>query len=106
MSEIPVSTTVTRYLVSCIPAEHQDAHHFSITVERRGINQWAVCRYSETADANGNWEYEPQPSSREDEYLSAHRHTLEDALKLAKTLAPTLTAGNNTVQDVLDGKYN
>lgn len=37
---------VTRYQVSCLPAHHPDAVHFTLTVERRDINpdRWAVLR--------------------------------------------------------------
>lgn len=57
---------VTRYQVSCLPAHHPDAVHFTLTVERRDINpdRWAVLRSGFCYDAKGREKYEPLPSFR------------------------------------------
>ena len=94
---------VTRYQVSCLPSDDPDAYHFTLTVERRDVNpdRWAVMRGSFCLDAKGREEYEPNPSSRTDAFKRRYRHSLEDALALAKRIAPTLTVMGHTVDDAL-----
>ena len=55
---------VTRYQVSCLPSDHPDAIHFTLTVERRDINpdRWAVLRSGFCYDTKGREKYEPIPS--------------------------------------------
>ncbi len=91
----------TRYEVSCLPPDNINAHHFSITVEWRGRDRWAVCRFKECLGTDGEWDYEPMSSSREDDWLATHRFGLDEALELAKTAAPLMTVNGLTVADVL-----
>lgn len=92
---------VTRYQVSCLPSDHPDAIHFTLTVERRDINpdRWAVLRSGFCYDTKGRKKYEMIPSSRTDAFKRRYRHTLEDALEIAKRVAPTLTVMGHTVED-------
>lgn len=94
---------VTRYQVSCLPAHHPDAVHFTLTVERRDINpdRWAVLRSGFCYDAKGREKYEPLPSSRTDAFKRRYRHSLDEALALAKRIAPTLTVMGHTVEDAI-----
>lgn len=102
---VPVPTAVeriTRYDVSCLTDE-RDAIHFTITVEDRGDNRWAVCWAGRGClnAATDEWDYEMRPSEREDDWLAAHRFDLDTALAHARRLAPTLTVNGWTVADVL-----
>lgn len=45
---------------------------------------WAVTFMGRTLNRDGEWEFEPQPSSREDDYLARNRFTLDEALTLAR----------------------
>jgi hypothetical protein len=92
---------VTRYEVSCIPQENINALHFTATVEWRGHGRWAVLRLGECLGADGEWDYEPRTSAREDDWLDTHRFDLNTALQLAKEAAPKLTVNGWTVDDVL-----
>lgn len=102
MIEIPEPTErVTRYEVSCLPPDHIDAPHFTITVEWRGGDLWAVCRFRECLGTDGEWDYEPSPSNRTDEWKNNHRFDLASALALAQAAAPKMTVNGYTVADVL-----
>ncbi|GAA4225990.1 hypothetical protein GCM10022254_09400 [Actinomadura meridiana] len=102
MTETPKPTVrTTRYEVSCLPPDNIDAFHFTITVEWRGGDLWAVLRYGECLGTDGKWDYEPRPSNREDDWLDAHRFDLDTALKLAQEEAPKITVNGQTVADVL-----
>lgn len=92
---------VTRYEVSCVPPDNIDAPHFTVAVEYRGRDLWAVVRMGECLGTDGEWDFEPRPSSREDDWLDTHRFDLDTALRLAKEVAPELTVNGFTVADVL-----
>jgi hypothetical protein len=63
----------------------------SIRLENRDPNSdtsdwetWAICRNGCTFGADGEWELEPQPSSRDEDYLYRHRYSLCMALTAIK----------------------
>lgn len=73
----------------------QGAHDFTaevyrycsteITVETRGAGRWVVSNGSSVWNRDGQWEYEPLPSSRDDEFLRRTRYAnLEDAFVAAR----------------------
>lgn len=54
-----------------------DADHEIVS---RGEGRWAISRGSgSTLNTDFEWEYEPMPSNRDDDYLSRNRFTLEEA---------------------------
>lgn len=92
---------VTQYLVSCLPEEHPDMPWAAVTVERRGPNSWAVKVGAYVYNAAGESDYEPLPSSRTEEWLAEFRHDLDTALEAARKIAPTLTVGRHTVDQLM-----
>lgn len=96
-----VHTEPTRYEVSCFPLGHPERRNFTITVEWRSKNCWAVKRDSYCLGADGTWGYELQPSSRTDEWREAHRFRLGEALRLAAEQAPLITVNGFTVEGVI-----
>lgn len=106
MSAVPAER-ITRYAVSCVPEEHPDSYSFTITVEYRGQGTWAVCWPGCGCwGTDGDWDYEPIPSSREDGWLERHRFTEDEALRIAHCLAPGLKIGRYTVDDILEGRWH
>ncbi len=103
-TDLPVHTTATTYTVCALPLDRREAGHFSITVEWRSEGRWAVCRFRQCLDANGEWDFERSPSNREDEWLDAHRFDLDTALWLAQQAAPTITVNGYSIADVLAWK--
>lgn len=51
-----------------------------------GEKLWAFTMRGLVCDENGNWEYEPSPSSRTDEFLARHRFTFEQAIELLQRM--------------------
>lgn len=51
-----------------------------IEVRHRGDNLWCVSNDSSVLNTNGEWEWEPMPSSRTDEFIAATRFSLDEAL--------------------------
>lgn len=93
----------TEYTVSCLPASDVNAYLFTLTVEERSEGRWAVCRNSSCYDREGRREHERIPSERRAEWLARFRFPLEEALEIAKRLAPTITVNGYTVSDALTG---
>lgn len=92
---------VTRYEVSCLPEGHDAKFAMTINVEYRDRGLWAVMHMGEALGADGEWDYEPSPSNREDDWLETHRFDLDTALRLAKEAAPKMTVNGYTVADLL-----
>lgn len=103
MSPEPI-VTVTHYRVSCLPREHAGWSLFSVSVEQRGPERWAVVHFSQCYDIDGNASYEPSSSERTDEWLARYSHDRVTALEIAKRLAPTLEVNGHTVESVLARK--
>lgn len=91
-----VRTQVTQWTVSALPEDDPEAARWSITVEYRGDGKWAVRRFPETLNVDGEWEYEQSPSNRDDGYLTRNRHDLDTALRLAQAAAPTIEVNGLT----------
>ncbi|MFE7462321.1 hypothetical protein ACWFMI_24965 [Nocardiopsis terrae] len=91
----------TTYRVSCLPTDHPGAHHFTVCVEWRGGDLWAITRHGLCLSSAGDWEYETRPSERTDEWLADHRFSYPEAMRRARKIAPTLTVMGRTVTDVL-----
>ena len=100
---------VTRYEVSVFPdwmlmdeTAAESASTWAVTVEDRGMGRWAVTRsVRQCLGADGEWDWEPQPSSREDDWLDTHRFDLETALRLAAEQAPRIRINGLTALDIL-----
>jgi hypothetical protein len=102
---------VTEYKVSVFPPEMtegedmlaaSEADTWSLTVQWRGFGKWAVTNGGHTClGSDGGWDWEPIPSSREDDWLATHRFDLETALKLAAEHAPKVTINGYTALDIL-----
>jgi len=82
-----------------------DSSTWCVTVADRGRGKWAVLRGGSGSKAclssDGKWEREPIPSERDDDWLAAHRYSLDDALRLAREHAPKVTLNGLTAVEVL-----
>ena len=92
-----VYTTVRHYRVSVWPEAQQCSHarDMSLTVAYRGSGRWAVLLGIVSIGKDGSPDTEHIPSERRDEWLAMHRHTLDDALRLARSIAPAIQIGNS-----------
>lgn len=109
-------TRITRYQVSCLREDHPDADAFTLTVEYRGRDRWAVTRMGAHYDADGgrswgfDWPGNKEPVTEEEiaaadqarvEWLSRHRFDLSAALAIAEREAPKVTVNGWTIPQVL-----
>lgn len=115
--DIPEPTVkAVRYEVSCLPEDDDFAGSFSVTVEYRGNDLWAVLSRTKHLGTDGNWSWgylwedgrEPVTEEEVDSYnsgyslwLAAHRFDEENALRLAQEQAPLIRVNRLTVADAL-----
>lgn len=95
MSDTEVFVRPTRYEVTAWPgpADAVNRSHYVLLVEWRGNDNCCVTDGFGCYRADGNREYEPLPSSREDDFIKRTRFPLDEALELARRIAPTMTVG-------------
>lgn len=93
----------TCYEVGLLQPGDLNAHTWNLTVELRGVDTWAVVmRGHSCLSSTGKWDLEPIPSDRTDEWIKAHRFTLEEALRLAKAAAPGVTVNGRSAAEIAD----
>lgn len=84
------------------PESCMDADTWKVTVEKRGLGTWAVCRMGSCLGISGEWDREPTPSSRDDDWLEDHRFPLETALDLAREHAPKVRINGITATEIVE----
>ncbi len=90
------------YEVSCLPEDSVNNMAWALTVDYRGNDLWAVKHGGQCLDSDGEWDYEPMPSNRTDEWIATHRFNLTRALLLAKEAAPLVRVNGKTAAEVLE----
>jgi len=91
----------TEFQVSILPADNVNTSTWSLTVAYRGFGKWAVLNGFGCLSKAGDWDYEIQPSEREDDWLAEHRFGLAEAIELAKQHAPDIRVNGLTATEVL-----
>ncbi|MFD7922483.1 hypothetical protein ACFV3R_25065 [Streptomyces sp. NPDC059740] len=84
-------TDITRYEVSVLPADDINRRYFTLYVEKTRRGKWVVTDGHGGYDRDGNWT--PGLTSGI-EYAD-----VEDALALARRLAPNVTVNGHTATD-------
>lgn len=80
-----------------------DKQHFEVTLEWRGqdpetqLDRWAVMHMGYCLSAEGTWEFELQPSSRDEEFTRRFRFSFEDALELATSAVDRVKVNGGTL---------
>lgn len=96
----PVATCQpTEYEVSILPEGDINRLVFTITVQYRGDQRWAVTRHGSCLGADGTWDFGIKEYDRGDTWLDAHRFDLDTALRLARAAAPHVVVNGHTATD-------
>lgn len=101
ISNIDPQVIVTSIQVSALPEDHPDARTWSVSVEYRGKDSYAVVHHGQNLSQDGQWNYEPSNSSRDDHFIAQHRFSYEEAIDLAKEACKTIVINSMTAADVL-----
>ena len=91
--------TKLRVMAECITDEHPEGFHFAVYVEDRGRGSWAVTHEGNCLSVDGTWDYEPNPSNRDNEWMALHRFTFNDAYTAAVAAAATVTLMGKTAAE-------
>lgn len=97
--EPPIRVEPTTYEICGLPEDDENASVWTITVERRDVDSWAVCRHGRCLGKDGEWDLEPIPSSRTTRWLWSHRFSLERAVELAVEAYPHVVINGYRVVD-------
>lgn len=93
---------LTEVRVSIVPDTDPEWTSFSLNVSRRGPDSFAVLnRMGECHTGDSNAVYEPLPSSRTDDFKARTRFPYEEAIALAKRLAPDVECMGMTATQYL-----
>lgn len=105
MTEVYERPTAIEVTIWPEDAECIDSHVWCVTVAYRGHGKWAVMRGGTASGAcfgrDGRWDYEPSPSSRDDDWLADHRFGKDEALALAREWAPKVDMNGFEAVEVL-----
>lgn len=101
VSKSAPAVRATRFEVSLLPEDDINYPFYTVAVEDRGNDRWAVVRHRQCLGVDGEWSWESIPSEREDEWLASHRFDLDAALDLAREAAPGVTVNGVTAAEVL-----
>lgn len=76
----------------------------AVTVEWRGGDRWAISEGSWSpravwCEATQEWEYEPLPSERSEDFCARTRYTLADALAIGARLAASVPSDSPAAQE-------
>lgn len=97
-----IRSWVSQYVVTALPDDDVDQHTFSLTVERRAPDRWAICWLGMCFSKNGTWDYEALPSERTNEWKDDHRFDMETALALAKGEVMKIKVNGLTVDGLME----
>lgn len=81
---------ITKYTIDGDPRRlGSDDIHIERAKQLEGPAKWAVRRLGECLNKQGEWEYEPMPSSRDDEFLTRCRFdSAEEAFAAIQGVTP------------------
>lgn len=89
----------TEYTVTELADDDVNTTIWAIKVEWRAGDRWAVTNIGRCLNTNGEWDHEPSPSNRDDEFLRTHRFSLNEAQSLALEAYPKLVINGLWVRD-------
>lgn len=98
--EISDGWAATGYQLDLL-ANTVNAGVWNLRVEHRGRGAWAVLHHSQCLSSDGEWDWEPQPSSRTDEWKRTHRFDLVTALLLGQQHYNDLAVNGATPAEAL-----
>lgn len=96
-----VHVHTTEVTVCALPFDDDEASAWAIKVALRSVGRYAVVHHASVLTIDGVWEYEPQPSSRDDAFLQRARFDYDTAMQLAVEWAPRVRVNGMTAAEVL-----
>jgi hypothetical protein len=101
MSEPTIHMRLTELTVSAVPESSINHYAYAVTVQWRGEETYAVTHLGHCLGADGTWDYERRPSSREEDWRATHRFDYETAVRLAVEAAPRVVVNGRTALEAV-----
>lgn len=101
---MPVNALITEVSFSLVDPEDDNYRHYVIRVQWRGGDRYAVMQGRYCYGTDGSWDWEPQPSSREDDWTDTHRFSYDEACAIAVREAPLLVGPKGMAAQYLVAK--
>jgi hypothetical protein len=92
---------ITEVTVCALPEDHIEHDAYALRVQWRGGETHAVTRMRRCLGTDGEWDFEPSPSNRDDDWIATHRFGYDEALRLAVEAAPHVKVSGHSVADAL-----
>ena len=86
--------------VCAVPEDSVNHHLYAVTVAWRGGEDYAVIWFKRALGRDGEWDWEPIPSEREDSWLREHRFDYWEALRRACEVAPTIVVNGRIASEI------
>lgn len=100
MTHPSVNSRITEVTVCAVPESSVNHYVYAVTVSWRGDETYAVMHSGFCLGADGEWDYEPRPSSRDDEWLASHRFDYDTAYRKAIEVAPDVIVNGRKAREV------
>lgn len=97
-----INVRITEVTVSAVPEDSINHSLYAVRVAWRGGETYAVMNNGYCLGTDGEWDYEPLPSSREDDWLASHRFDYDTAYRLAIDVAPKVTCNGRTAVEAAE----
>lgn len=94
------SVRVSEYTVGMLPEDDINSGSYEVKVAYRGRDLWAVSWHRQCLGKDGEWDWESLPSERTEEWLAEHRFGEQEALRLAREVAPTIRTNGMTAAEM------
>ncbi len=93
--DLPPNVAISAYAVACSARPHADEIQVQRSRQRNGAALWAVRLHGFCLNKHGEWEDEPQPSSRDDKFLQRCRFASASlAIEAARAGIPAALKSN------------
>ena len=97
-----IHSRITEVTVCALPDDDINHHLYAVAVAWRGEETYAVTHFKQCLDVDGEWDWEPIPSERDDEWKATHRFDYHTALRMAVEVAPSVMCNGRTAADVAE----
>ena len=90
---------VTEYVMDAFGDGDPNCGIWAITLQRKSPGRWSVNRFGDVLNDQGEWEYEPLPSSRDDDFKKRCRFPLAEAKRLGAEAFPRIIVNGMTADE-------
>jgi hypothetical protein len=96
---VSVNLRLTELTVCALPEGDINYYSYALKVQWRGRETYAVMDGRKVLGEDGEWDYEPPVSERDDDWIATHRFPYDEAVGLAVVAAPHVVVDGQRVTE-------